>query len=215
MPVVAEKQIAASIRPPRPLRRDAAENRARILLAAGRVFDAHGLDAGVEEIAREAGVGMGTLYRRFPTKDALIQALVHDLLEAVIAMAHEAAQQPAGTGLECFLEATGDYWANNPGCLARLWHDTESGLVQTARQLIADLLIDAKRNLRVRAELTSTDLNVILWSLRGVIQTTRTLAPDAWRRHLELLTAGMRPSEITLTQPALTPEKLDAILTHR
>src|ERR1700712_3398065 len=109
MPVVAEKQIAVSIRPPRPLRRDAAENRARILLAAGRVFDARGLDAGVEEIAREAGVGMGTLYRRFPTKDALIEALVRDLLEAIIAIADDAAAQPDGEGLEHFLEAACDY----------------------------------------------------------------------------------------------------------
>src|ERR1700712_5249512 len=103
MPVVAEKQIAVSIRPPRPLRRDAAENSARILLAAGPVFDAHGLDAGVEEIARAAGVGMGTLYRRFPTKDALIEALVQDLLQAIIGLASEASQQPAGRGLEQFL----------------------------------------------------------------------------------------------------------------
>jgi AcrR family transcriptional regulator len=199
----------------RPLRRDAAENRARLLLAAGRVFDARGLDAGVEEIAREAGVGMGTLYRRFPTKDALIEALVHDLLETIIAMARHAAQQPEGTGLEHFLEATSDYQANNPGCLPRLWHDTEHGLVQTARRLIAELLEDAKRHHRIRDDLTSTDLNVIMWSLRGVIQSTRSLAPDAWRRHLELLTAGMRPAEHHLTQPALTQQQLDAILTQR
>jgi AcrR family transcriptional regulator len=215
MPLATQTPNSASIRPPRPLRRDAAENRARILLAAGRVFDTHGLDAGVEEIAREAGVGMGTLYRRFPTKDALIAALVQDLLEAVIAMAREAAKESDGKGLECFLEAASEYWASNPGCLARLWHDTESGLVQTARQLISELLSDAKRHQQVRAELTATDLNVILWSLRGVIQTTRSLAPDAWRRHLELLIAGMRPAEITLTQPALSQENLDAILTKR
>jgi AcrR family transcriptional regulator len=209
-PVTTEPAITE-----RPLRRDAAENRARLLLAAGRVFDARGLDAGVEEIAREAGVGMGTLYRRFPTKDALIEALVRDLLETIIAMAGHAAQQPEGTGLEHFLEATSAYQADNPGCLPRLWHDTEHGLVQTARRLIAELLEDAKRHHRIREDLTSTDLNVIMWSLRGVIQSTRSLAPDAWRRHLELLIAGMRPSEHNLTQPALTRQQLDAILTQR
>jgi AcrR family transcriptional regulator len=199
----------------RPLRRDAAENRARILLAAGRVFDARGLDAGVEEIAREASVGMGTLYRRFPTKNALIEALVRDLLEAIIAIADDAAAQPKGAGLEHFLEAACDYWANNPGCLARLWHDTDSGLVQTARRRIADLLKDAKDGGRVRADLTNTDLNVIMWSLRGVIQSTRSEAPDAWRRHLELLTAGMRPTVDTLLNPALTQQQLDTILSQR
>ncbi len=55
----------------RPLRRDAEHNRQRLLDAAADVFAEHGLEASVEEIARTAGVGMGTLYRRFPTKDAL------------------------------------------------------------------------------------------------------------------------------------------------
>jgi AcrR family transcriptional regulator len=61
----------------RPLRRDAHENRQRLLDAAAAVFAERGLEAGVEEIA---GVGVGTLYRRFPTKDALICALVHDVM---------------------------------------------------------------------------------------------------------------------------------------
>ncbi|MDQ1718021.1 MAG: hypothetical protein QOE89_1974, partial [Pseudonocardiales bacterium] len=60
----------------RPLRRDAAENRERLLDAAIQVFAEHGLDAGVDEVARVAGVGTGTLYRRFPTKQALIDELV-------------------------------------------------------------------------------------------------------------------------------------------
>jgi AcrR family transcriptional regulator len=60
----------------RPLRRDAIENRRRVLDAAATVFAAHGLDAPVEEIAHAAGVGMGTLYRRFPNKEALIEQLM-------------------------------------------------------------------------------------------------------------------------------------------
>jgi len=61
-----------------PLRRDAQLNRERILDAARAAFAEHGLDVGVDEIARRAGVGMGTLYRRFPTK----QSLVHAIFEA-------------------------------------------------------------------------------------------------------------------------------------
>jgi AcrR family transcriptional regulator len=204
-----------SVTAARPLRRDAAENRARLMNAAGRVFDAQGLDASVEEIAREAGVGMGTLYRRFPTKDALIEALVQDLMSAMITMAGDAAEQPDGAGLEHFLEAASEYQAHNPGCLPRLWHDTEHGLVKTARRLISELLEAAKRHQRVRDDLTSTDLTVIMWSLRGVIQSTREKAPDAWRRHLELLIAGMRPTPENFTHEALSRQQVDDIVSQR
>ena len=67
----------------RPLRADAARNRTRVLDAARTAFAEHGLDVGVEEIARRAGVGKGTLYRRFPTKEALVRAIFDDILEEV------------------------------------------------------------------------------------------------------------------------------------
>ena len=65
----------------RPLRADAARNRTLILDAARAAFADGGLDVGVEEIARRAGVGKGTLYRRFPTKEALVRAIFDDILE--------------------------------------------------------------------------------------------------------------------------------------
>jgi AcrR family transcriptional regulator len=103
----------------RPLRRDAAENRQRLLDAAAQVFAEHGLDAGVEEIARVAGVGMGTLYRRFPSKDALIAALVRDVLDTLLTLADEACLRTDGSGLEYFLESASAYQAAHRGCLPR------------------------------------------------------------------------------------------------
>jgi len=73
------------------LRRDAAANRQHLIDAAWQVFADRGLDASVEEIARVAGVGVGTLYRRFSTKDALVAALVQDVLDAMLAFAEDAA----------------------------------------------------------------------------------------------------------------------------
>jgi AcrR family transcriptional regulator len=195
----------------RPLRRDAAENRDRLLAAASRVFDTQGLDASVTDIARAAGVGMGTLYRRFPTKAALIDALVSDILAAIIAMAQDAAGSPDGTGLERFLEAASAYQAAHTGCLPRLWN-TDHDMVKTARRLIRNLLTDAQRHHRIRADLTSTDLTMAMFSLRGVLETTLPVAPGAWQRHLDLLIAGMRPAPEDLPHRPLSQAHLDKIL---
>src|ERR1700759_2475171 len=101
----------------RALRRDAAENRKRILDAAGRVFAEHGLDGSVEEVARVAGVGMGTLYRRFPTKQALIDELVGEARRGLLARARAAAEYSDGTGLEVLLVSAGALQAEQLGCL--------------------------------------------------------------------------------------------------
>jgi AcrR family transcriptional regulator len=82
------------------LRRDAAENRQRVLDAAAAVFSERGLDVGVDEIARAAGVGTGTLYRRFPTKDALISELVRQLLADLVALA-DSALSATGSNKSC------------------------------------------------------------------------------------------------------------------
>jgi AcrR family transcriptional regulator len=199
----------------RPLRSDAAENRQHLLDAAGKVFAAHGLDASVEEIARVAGVGIGTLYRRFPTKDALITALVQDVLDTIFELAQAAITQPDGTGLERFLEASSAYQAKHPGCLPRLWNtDSEHESIQQVRRIIAALLDDAKRHGRVRAELTSTDLTMIMWSVRGVIETIGAVAPQAWRRHLDILVAGLRPAGEPLAHRPISRGQVDKVIAN-
>jgi hypothetical protein len=84
--------------------------------------------------------------------------------------------------------------------------------MQTARGLISGLLSDAQAHHRVRSDLTSTDINLVMWSIRGVVETTRNNAPDAWRRHLELLIAGMRPTDASLGHRPLTRSRVDRIL---
>jgi AcrR family transcriptional regulator len=201
----------------RPMRSDALRNRERLLVAAGQVFEEKGLEASVADVARVAGVGMGTLYRRFPSKDALIEALVSEVLEAMIAMAEEAATRPDGTGLEHFLQAVSAYHAEHLGCLPKLWNSHD--VVQAARKQIAtrltDLLAEAQAHGRVRADLTSTDLSLVMWSIRGVLETTRSNAPEAWKRHLDLLLAGMRPAETALPHRPLSQNQVDRILSKR
>jgi AcrR family transcriptional regulator len=193
------------------MRSDALKNRERLLVAAGQVFEEKGLEASVADVARTAGVGMGTLYRRFPSKEALIEALVSEVLETTIAMARDAAARPDGTGLEHFLQASSAYQAEHLGCLPKLWN-SDHHLVKTARQLIAGLLADAQAHGRVRLDLKSTDISLVMWSIRGVLETTRSNAPEAWKRHLDLLVAGMRPSEAELAHRALSQNQVDRIL---
>lgn len=196
----------------RPLRRDAAQHRLQLLSAATKVFNEQGLDASVTEIARVAGVGIGTLYRRFPTKEALVDALVHEILSTTIQMARDALKAPNGTGLERFMEASSAYQAQHVGYLRRLWN-TDHEMVTTVRHLIAKLLIDAKKHDLIRHDLTGTDLSLAMFSLFGVLEATLPVAPDAWRRHLDLMIAGMRPADADLPHRALSPASLDKVLT--
>jgi AcrR family transcriptional regulator len=207
------KESSSVLEPAPQLRRDAAQNRQHLLDAAAKVFAQHGLDAGVEEIARVAGVGIGTLYRRFPTKAALIAALVQDVLDTMSRLAQAATDQPEGLGLEHFLESSSAYQAEHLGCLPRLWNtDPDNEAIRQVREVIAALLDDAKRHGRVRSELTSTDLTMVMWAIRGVIETTRTVAPNAWRRHLDIMLAGLRPAAQPLEHRPLTRAQVDKIV---
>jgi AcrR family transcriptional regulator len=92
----------------RPLRRDAARNRERILEAAGEVFATRGLEVTLDDIAHHAGVGVGTVYRRFHDKEQLIDALFDDRMDAVLTVAEEAlAADDPWLGLEGFFVSIG------------------------------------------------------------------------------------------------------------
>jgi AcrR family transcriptional regulator len=92
--------------PTRRPRADAVRNRARIVETASEVFAARGSDASLEEIARGAGVGIGTLYRHFPTRDDLLEAVFHDRIDELQALAEELLQSPEpGAALATWLRA--------------------------------------------------------------------------------------------------------------
>jgi AcrR family transcriptional regulator len=180
----------------RPLRRDAAHNKQKILGAALVVFSEDGLEGSVEEVARVAGVGMGTLYRRFPTKQALIDELVGSARRELLTLARTCTELRDGTGLERLLVLAGQLQAGQLGCLQHIWDHSNAELdaMERFRDIVRDLLAESQDVGRIRPDVTSTDISMIMWSLRGVIETTRGIAPNVWRRHLEILIAGLRPT---------------------
>src|SRR3954454_21786141 len=105
-------------RPGRGLRGGAARTRTRVLAAARQASAEAGLDVGVEEIARRAGVGKGTLYRRFPTKDELIRAIFDDLLGELERLAAAAQARPdAWEAFAGFIDGAARMQASNQGFL--------------------------------------------------------------------------------------------------
>jgi AcrR family transcriptional regulator len=185
----------------RPLRADAARNRARVLDAARTAFAEAGLDVGVEEIARRAGVGKGTLYRRFPTKEALVRAIFEDILDEIDGIVEEAETEPdPWTAFTRYLDATARMQASNQG-----FYDVvaqrlgAAALTNEQRRRIMDattrMLDRAQRAGVVRDDLVPEDVQLML---RMVGATTRP-APDGspmddhWPRYLGLLLDAIRP----------------------
>src|SRR5712691_13153333 len=125
----------------RPLRRDAERNRQRILKAASEAFNERGLEVSLDEIARYAGVGVGTVYRRFRTKEELVEALFLERLDSVAAIADDAfeAADP-WSGLVSFMERMAELMAGDLGLRQMLIFATYGrDLVAIARQRNAPL----------------------------------------------------------------------------
>lgn len=195
----------------RPLRRDARENRERILDAARDAFAELGIDASVEEIAHRANVGMGTLYRRFPTKDALIDAVFEGHLERIAAVAELALKGSDGW------EALIDYLAFVVGLQAadRGLSEIIGANLRTEhllgrarkrlRPLVQRLIIRAQESGELRSDVVYEDISVLLWTTGRVVDATRDVAPEFWQRYLALTIDGLRTrSASQLPQPPLT-----------
>jgi AcrR family transcriptional regulator len=187
------------------LRRDAARNRAKILAAARTAFDEEGVDVGVEVIAQRAGVGVGTLYRRFPTKELLIEAVVAEVLEAVLSAAESALEhESAADGFVEYLRTVGRLQFEHAGCLTRLWNAAAGDVRERIEVAGRTLLARAQQAGAVRPDLVYEDVIVLFWSLRGVIEATSTVSPEAWLRHLDLLVTSLAPGGRPLRHPPLT-----------
>ena len=202
----------------RPLRRDAERNRQRILKAASEVFTERGLDVSLDEVARHAGVGVGTVYRRFRTKEELVEALFVNRIEEVAALAEEATRAAdPWSGLACFMEQAATILAEDTGLRQMLMFATYGGdRVRYARQrnapLVTKLVERAQAAGQLRSDLRPTDIPFIVFVLTDAAQFARRVNPDIWRRYLTLILDGLRPGRegvSPLPVPALRPDEFE------
>lgn len=182
----------------RPLRADAARNRALLLAAAAEEFAEHGLEASVADIARRAGVGKGTVFRHFPTKDDLIAAIVLDRVAVLDALAERLSESAdPGDALLEFLTAAAQQRQQQD--LSFLQEAGEAlPMVAEARTRMyrrIDQLVDrARKSGAVRDDVTGTDVILLMCAPNYVAgYAGADASPDLWRRYLAIIFDGLRP----------------------
>jgi AcrR family transcriptional regulator len=180
------------------LRRDAERNRQRILAAAADAFATGGLAVTMDEIARCAGVGVGTVYRRFPDKELLIEALFEQRIDELVALAEAAREEPDPfAGLERFFESFLATQAADRGLKEVLLGTARGeGRIAHARDRIApvvdDLVERAHASGQLRADVAASDLALLQFMLGALIDYTSDVDPEAWRRLLGVVLDGLR-----------------------
>lgn len=184
----------------RPLRADAQRNRAKILEAAAQVFAERGLDATLDEVASAAGVGVGTVYRRFPDKDSLIGALFDNAVDEIANLANAAPSRGnSWEALVWFLEE-----ALQRQCANRGLHDVVVGSTYAEDHLEAakcritpaiGLLVEcAQRDGYLRADVVGADFPIMEMMISFLGNMTASVAPDLWRRYLTIILDGLMVS---------------------
>jgi AcrR family transcriptional regulator len=203
------------------LRRDAERNRQRILAAAAEVFTGRGLDATLDEVARAAGVGIGTVYRRFPDKEALVTALFRDRVDSIVTVAEQAcAAADPWQGLVTYLEFAGATLAGDLGLRQLMMfatYDRDQVCYARDRMLpvISRLVERAQTSGDLRADFRATDVKMIAFMLASIAEYSAPVAPDAWRRYLGMLIDGLRPARDGVTPlpvPAPSPVDLEDLM---
>ena len=191
----------------KPLRADAERNRRLILEAAAQAFAEEGFDVGVAEIARRAGVGNATVFRRFENKDALFDAIVEDRIAAIEAAALAAADEPdpwqaivgfleVGAAMQArdhgFFQATEQLLLKHPEILEKHRCILEAVEPLVARAQAAGVLRD---------DVTTTDVLGLMKAAVACLPPIPGLREDGWRRPLALFLDGLRPGSATPLPP--------------
>ncbi|MET8980114.1 helix-turn-helix domain-containing protein [Streptomyces sp. NPDC004539] len=191
-----------------PLRSDAERNRERIVAAARTVFGRDGLNASMASVAREAGVGIATMFRRFPDKEELVAAVFTDRMDAYVRATEEALAEPdPWRGFAGYVETVCAMQAADRGFADVLTMSLPGAERLEARRAEAyegflELIARAKDSGDLREDFTSRDLVLLLMANAGVLSATADAAPDAWRRPVAWMLQSFRtPARGPLPDP--------------
>jgi AcrR family transcriptional regulator len=205
----------------RPLRKDAERNRQRILDAARELFAQDGLGVTLNDIAHHAGVGVGTVYRRFPEKEQLIEELFEEQVGELVGLMEEAVEDPdPWRGLTGFLRRNLELQSRD-----RAFREIISGTPESAERLAqirlrmfplgAQLVQRAKDAGALRADFQPSDVPMMFLMLTAVLDAAREVEPELWRRYLEIFIQGLRADPAppdTLATPALDGQKVASVM---
>jgi len=194
----------------RALRKDAQRNRAEVFSAAERVFARAGLAASIEEIAEEAGVGVGTVYRRFGSKAELIEALFAERMAEVVAMIQRCAAAATGReALESVLREFVGLQTRSRAVRELMFGDVEQEATRLRSQvepLLTAIVERAKTEGAVRGDFAATDIPVLTHAVSAVAAGMPDGGTELAHRHLELLIKGIAATPDPAPVPPPLPD---------
>jgi AcrR family transcriptional regulator len=206
----------------KPLRRDAERNRQRILNAAEELFAQRGLGVTLNDIAHHAGVGVGTVYRRFPDKEQLVEGLFEQKVAQLVTLIEAAVADPdPWHGLTGFLETALELQARDLALKDQVFASPDGlGRIRQLRARLVPLgealIRQAQESGQLRLDIKPTDMPMIQVLLSGLIDGTHEVRPDLWRRYLQIILQGLQAEPPSppppLTPPALDPADVDLVM---
>jgi AcrR family transcriptional regulator len=195
----------------RSLRKDAAENRERLLAAASELFAEHGLNVTLNDIAHHAGVGVGTAYRRFANKEEVIDALFEQRLQQVEDAAKRALAEPdAWDGLVKYLGDALHMRYGDRG-LNQIMNNRALGDTRVAEvrdriaPIITELVDNAKKQGVVRQDFDQSDLIFLQLGLSAIMEQTRDVSPQLYQRYLVMMLDAIRTDRSQLSHLPIGP----------
>ena len=190
--------MAQTETPDRPLRKDAERNRQRIMDAARELFAEQGLGVTLNDVAHHAGVGVGTVYRRFPEKCQLIEELFEQQIAQLVALVEDALADP-----DPWHGLTGFLWRNlemqaRDRAFRQIILGTPEGAERVGKirdrmfPLAAQIVRRAKDAGALREDFQPEDVPMLLLMLTTILDSARDVEPNLWRRYLDIVIQGLR-----------------------
>jgi AcrR family transcriptional regulator len=185
----------------RPQRADARRNRELVLAAAEEVFGESGMKGQIEEVARRAGVGVGTVCRNFPTKQALVEAVLTSMYESLVGRAHDALSHPdPGEAFERFFVALPEFQARHRVLGEQMANELElptraQPLREELVRALVELVSRAQASGAIRDDIGPADVSLLFAGVAHATAVAGELEPMLRERYVRIILDGLRPGE--------------------